>query len=87
MFVSLRGALAYALITQVWLMVHVVSRQKIPEPTNLQVRRLSAVKRKLISSPKRIAFPRMKPTNEADIQSDSGYRKLTGEEDDETKGY
>eukprot|EP00959_Pyramimonas_sp_CCMP1952_P260083 5437898-Pyramimonas_sp.AAC.1 len=29
----------------------------------------------------------MKPTNEVDIHSDSGYRKLTGEEDDETKGY
>eukprot|EP00959_Pyramimonas_sp_CCMP1952_P158394 3312591-Pyramimonas_sp.AAC.1 len=29
----------------------------------------------------------MKPTNEVDIHSDSGYRKLTGEEDDDTKGY
>eukprot|EP00959_Pyramimonas_sp_CCMP1952_P448976 9401204-Pyramimonas_sp.AAC.1 len=29
----------------------------------------------------------MKPTNEVDIRSDSGYRKLTGEEDDETEGY
>eukprot|EP00959_Pyramimonas_sp_CCMP1952_P300842 6293507-Pyramimonas_sp.AAC.1 len=29
----------------------------------------------------------MKPTNEVDIHSDSGYRKLTGAEDDETKGY
>eukprot|EP00959_Pyramimonas_sp_CCMP1952_P189833 3971317-Pyramimonas_sp.AAC.1 len=26
----------------------------------------------------------MKPTNEVDIHSDSGHRKLTGEEDDET---
>eukprot|EP00959_Pyramimonas_sp_CCMP1952_P006518 136211-Pyramimonas_sp.AAC.1 len=33
MFVSLRGALAYALLTQVWLMAHVVSLQKIQEPT------------------------------------------------------
>eukprot|EP00959_Pyramimonas_sp_CCMP1952_P087632 1833631-Pyramimonas_sp.AAC.1 len=29
----------------------------------------------------------MKPTNEVDIRSDSGYRKLTKEEDDETRGY
>ena len=29
----------------------------------------------------------MKPTGELDIHSDSGYRKLTGEEEDETKGY
>eukprot|EP00959_Pyramimonas_sp_CCMP1952_P364707 7637484-Pyramimonas_sp.AAC.1 len=86
MFVILRGALAYALLTQVWLMVCVVSLQKIQEPTNLQVRRLNAVTRKLISSPKRITFPRMKPTDEVDLHSDSGYRKLTGEEGDETKG-
>eukprot|EP00959_Pyramimonas_sp_CCMP1952_P103894 2172075-Pyramimonas_sp.AAC.1 len=71
MFVSLRGALAYALLTQVWLMVHVVSLQKIQEPTNLQVRQLNAVTRKLISCPKRITSPRMKPTNEVDIHSDS----------------
>eukprot|EP00959_Pyramimonas_sp_CCMP1952_P094703 1981059-Pyramimonas_sp.AAC.1 len=68
-------------------MVYVVSLQKIQEPTSLQVRRLNAATRKLISSPKRITFPRMKPTNELDIHSDSGYRKLTGEEDDEAKGY
>eukprot|EP00959_Pyramimonas_sp_CCMP1952_P319204 6679056-Pyramimonas_sp.AAC.1 len=29
----------------------------------------------------------MKPTNEVDIHSHSGYRKLTEEEGDETKGY
>jgi hypothetical protein len=87
MFVSLRGALAYALITQIWLKVYVVSLQKIQEPTNLQVRRLNAVTRKLINDPKKITFPHMKPTGEVDIHSDSGYRKLTGEEDDETKGY
>ena len=87
MFVSLRGALAYALITQIWLMVYVVSLQRIQEPTNLQVRRLNAITRKLISSPKKITFPCMKPTGEVDIHSDSGYRKLTGDEDDETKGY
>eukprot|EP00959_Pyramimonas_sp_CCMP1952_P018017 381805-Pyramimonas_sp.AAC.1 len=87
MFVSLRGALAYALPTQVWLMVRVVSLQKIQERANLQVMRLNAVTRKLISSPKRIAFPRMKLTDEVDMHSDSVYRKPTGEEGDETKGY
>eukprot|EP00959_Pyramimonas_sp_CCMP1952_P153972 3221282-Pyramimonas_sp.AAC.1 len=43
MFVILRGALAYTLITQVWLMVYVVSLQRIQEPTNIQVRRLNAI--------------------------------------------
>ena len=87
MFVSLRGALAYALITQYWLMVYVVSLQKVQEPTNLHVRRLNAVTRKLLANPQKLTFPRMKPTGEVDIHSDSGYRKLTGEEEDETKGY
>ena len=29
----------------------------------------------------------MKPSGEIDIHSDSGYRKLTGEEDEDAKGY
>ena len=29
----------------------------------------------------------MTPTGEIDIHSDSGYRRLTGDADDETKGY
>ena len=56
MFVSLRGALAYALITQVWLMVYVVSLQRIQEPTNIQVRRLNAITRKLQAGPKKIVY-------------------------------
>ena len=87
MFVSLRGALAYALITQVWLMVYVVSLQRIQEPTNIQVRRLNAITRKLQADPKKIVYPAMVPTGVVDLHSDSGYRRLTGEEDDETKGY
>eukprot|EP00959_Pyramimonas_sp_CCMP1952_P236514 4942686-Pyramimonas_sp.AAC.1 len=35
MCVSLRGALAHALSTQVWLMVYVVSLQRVQEPTNI----------------------------------------------------
>eukprot|EP00959_Pyramimonas_sp_CCMP1952_P136844 2863535-Pyramimonas_sp.AAC.1 len=64
MSVSLRGALPHALLTQVWFMVHAAPLQKIQEPTNLQVKRLNAATRKLISSPKHITFPRMKPTDE-----------------------
>eukprot|EP00959_Pyramimonas_sp_CCMP1952_P222810 4658018-Pyramimonas_sp.AAC.1 len=37
MFVSLRGALACALFTQIWLMVYVVSLQRVQEPTDIQV--------------------------------------------------
>eukprot|EP00959_Pyramimonas_sp_CCMP1952_P451623 9455950-Pyramimonas_sp.AAC.1 len=62
MFVSLRGALAYALIAQVWLMVYVVSLQRVHEPTNIQVRRLNAITRKLQARPrKKIVYQAMTP--------------------------
>eukprot|EP00959_Pyramimonas_sp_CCMP1952_P266211 5565703-Pyramimonas_sp.AAC.1 len=36
MFVSLRGALAYAPITQAWLLVYAASLQRVQESTNIQ---------------------------------------------------
>eukprot|EP00959_Pyramimonas_sp_CCMP1952_P236382 4939865-Pyramimonas_sp.AAC.1 len=59
MFVSLRGALAHALITQAWLMVHAVSLQRVQEPTNIQVRRLNAITRKLQACRKKIVYQAM----------------------------
>ena len=53
MFVSLRGALAYSVLTQFWIMVYVVSLQRIQEPTYLQIRRLNAITRKLLQCPKK----------------------------------
>eukprot|EP00959_Pyramimonas_sp_CCMP1952_P411387 8620557-Pyramimonas_sp.AAC.1 len=86
-FVSLRGALACALITQVRLMVYVVSLQRVQEPTNIQVRRLSANSRKLQACPKKIVYQAMIPTGEADLHSDSGYRRLSGDADDDVESY
>ena len=83
MIVSLRGALAYALISQVWLMVYVVSLRRVQQPTNIQVRRLNVATRKLQSCPKKIAYPAMTPTDEVDVHSDSGYRCLTGDANDD----
>eukprot|EP00959_Pyramimonas_sp_CCMP1952_P317940 6653407-Pyramimonas_sp.AAC.1 len=54
MVVSLRGALACALITQIWLMAYVVSLQRVQDSTNFQVRRLNAITRKLQACPKKI---------------------------------
>ena len=85
-FVSLRGALAYTALTQAWIMVYIVSLQRVQQPTNLDVRRLNAVTRKLQKAPQTLVFPAMKPTGDVDIHSDSGYRKLSGA-DDEVKGY
>ena len=54
MLVNMWGALACALITQVWPMVYVVSLQRTPEPTVLQVRRLNAVTRQAQPRPRKI---------------------------------
>eukprot|EP00959_Pyramimonas_sp_CCMP1952_P049863 1041951-Pyramimonas_sp.AAC.1 len=64
MFVSLRGALACAVITQAWLMVYVVSLQRVQEPTSIQVRRLSAITRKLQACPQKVVYQAMNPTGE-----------------------
>eukprot|EP00959_Pyramimonas_sp_CCMP1952_P414111 8676290-Pyramimonas_sp.AAC.1 len=87
MFVSLRGALAHALITQVWLMVYVVFLQRVQVPTNIQVRRLNAITRKLQACPKKIVYQAMTLTGEVDLYSDSGSRRLSGDADGDVKGY
>ena len=50
--VSLRGALAYTTLTQAWIQVYIVSLQRVQLPTNLDVRRLNAIVRKLQKEPK-----------------------------------
>eukprot|EP00959_Pyramimonas_sp_CCMP1952_P194479 4066520-Pyramimonas_sp.AAC.2 len=55
-FVSLSGALAHGLITQVWLMVYVLSLQRVQEPTNIKVRRLNAITRKVQACQKKIVY-------------------------------
>eukprot|EP00959_Pyramimonas_sp_CCMP1952_P375371 7862017-Pyramimonas_sp.AAC.1 len=64
MCVSRRGSLEYELITQVWLLVYVVPLQRVQEPTNIQVRRLHAITRKLQACPKKIVYQAMNPTGE-----------------------
>eukprot|EP00959_Pyramimonas_sp_CCMP1952_P284331 5943741-Pyramimonas_sp.AAC.1 len=71
MFARLRGALAHALITQVWLMAYVVSLQRAQEPTNIPVRRLSAIARKLQACPRKIVYQAMIAAGEVDLHSDS----------------
>ena len=83
---SLRGALAYTTLTQEWVKVYVVGLQRVQEPTNLDVRRLNAVTRKLQKEPQKLIFPAMKCAQDVDLHSDSGYRRMSGV-DDELKGY
>ena len=86
MFVSLRGALAYVRLTQVWLMVYVVPLQRVQEPTNLQVRRLNAITGKFQPDSKKLIYQAMTQTGEVDLRSDSGHRRLDGDADTEIKG-
>ena len=86
-FVSLRGALAYVTLTQAWLQVYIVALQRIQmfAATNLEVRRLNAVTRKLQQDPKVVVFVSMKCASLVDTHTDSGYRRMTDAED--IKGY
>eukprot|EP00959_Pyramimonas_sp_CCMP1952_P161388 3374979-Pyramimonas_sp.AAC.1 len=64
-------------------MVNVVSLQRVQVPTYIQVRRLNAIARKLQACPNQIVYQAMNPTGEADLHSDSGYRRLSGDADDD----
>ena len=85
LFVSLRGALAYTTLTQAWIQVYVVSMQRVQWPTNLEVRRLNAVTRKLQAKPQKLLYPAMKCSGTTDLHTDSGYRRMVEVED--VKGY
>merc|ERR1712159_948679 len=74
LFVSLRGAIAYTTLTQAWIQVYIVALQRIQTPTNLEVRRLNALTRKLQKEPKKLVFPSMTCGNVLDLHTDSGYR-------------
>ena len=47
---------------------------------------MGALARKLLSDAKKVAYPAMAPADEVDVRGDSGYRRLTGDVDDEEKG-
>eukprot|EP00959_Pyramimonas_sp_CCMP1952_P292213 6111469-Pyramimonas_sp.AAC.1 len=85
MFVSLRGALAYALITHVWLMVHAVSPHSVQEPTNIQMRRLNATTRERQACLEKIAYQAMTSAGEVNLRNDSGCRRLSGDAGGEIK--
>ena len=78
-FASLRGAIAYTVLTQDWIKVYVVALQRVQHPTNLQVRRLNALTRKLQKTPQKLRCPAMKCLGKCDLHSDSDYRRITVE--------
>ena len=68
-------------------MVYIVALQRIQEPTNLDVRRLNAITRKLQREPKKLVYPAMKCLKRVDMHTDSGHRRLSGGPEDVEKGY
>eukprot|EP00959_Pyramimonas_sp_CCMP1952_P145953 3055949-Pyramimonas_sp.AAC.1 len=51
------------------------------------VRGALAYPKKLQACPKKIVYQAVTPTGEGDPRSDSGYRRLSGDADDEIRGY
>jgi hypothetical protein len=86
LFVSLRGALAYTTLTQAWIQVYIVALQRVQQPTNLEVRRLNAIVRKLQKDPQKLIFVSMKCCKLADLHTDSGYRRVETVEDEKGMG-
>ena len=73
---SLLGALAYALLTQHWLAVYVVSLQrKAAAPLVIHARRLNAVLRAAQKRPAKLKFTAMQCLHEIQVYSDSGFPK------------
>ena len=65
--------------------VYIVALQRVQQPTNLDVRRLNAVTRKLQQDPQKLTFHAMECMGICDIHTDSGYRRIDSAED--IKGY
>ena len=72
LFVSLRGAIAYTLLTQAWIQVYIVALQRIQTPTNLDVRRLNAITRKLQKERQKLVFQAINCQKIVDIHTDNG---------------
>ena len=82
LFWSLLGAVAYAIITQFWLAVYVVSLQRnTSKPKILHLRRLNALVRVAQKRPAKLTYLAMTPTGRLECHADSGFSK------EQDKGY
>ena len=81
-FMSLLGAVAYALITHHWVSVYVVALQRRAQKALcLHVRRLNAVVRAVQRNPARVVLQAMKCSSGLEGHSDSAFAK------EQDKGY
>jgi len=63
-------------LTQAWIQVYIVALQRVQTPTDLDLRRLNAVTRKVQQQPKKFIFKAMTCSKECDTHTDSGYRQV-----------
>ena len=82
LFWSLLGAVAYTLLTQVWISCFVIALQRVThKPTILHVKRLNVVVRAIQSRPQRVRYRRMVCGRHLEIHADSAFAK------EDSKGY
>ena len=82
LYMSLLGAMAYALLTQFHLAVYVVSLQRqTQKPKIIHIRRLNAVVRAAQRRPARVLYRAMVCLKQLECHSDSGFTK------EQDKGY
>ena len=82
LFWSLLGAVAYTLLTQVWISCFVIALQRVThKPTILHVKRLNTVVRLIQARPHKIRYRQMKCDNHLEVHADSAFAK------EDNKGY
>ena len=82
LFWSLLGAVAYTLLTQVWISCFVIALQRVThKPTILHVKRLNVIVRAIQAKPQRIRYRQMDCDRHLEVHADSAFAK------EDSKGY
>ena len=79
---SLLGAVAYSALTQAWVLVYIISLQRVTQnPTVTHVKRLNALTRELQRRPQRLEYSSMTCNRVVELYSDSAFSR------ENDKGY
>ena len=79
---SLLGAVAYSALTQAWVLVYIISLQRVTQnPTVTHVKRLNALTRELQRRPQKLEYSSMTCSRVVELYSDSAFSR------ENDKGY
>ena len=79
---SLLGAVAYSALTQAWVLVYIISLQRVTQnPTVTHVKRLNALTRELQRRPQKLEYSSMTCNRVVELYSDSAFSR------ENDKGY